>query len=155
MTRCHAAVMVNTEIRSEVQPRLVIERVDDAIAFYCATFGAELIERYVDATGVVVHAAIRIGTSIVTMAEEVKAWRLLGPTAIGGSPVLLHLTLHDPDAACARATERGGTVVIPLQDRPWGKREGRIRDPFGHLWILSRPIEVVSAEKIRDRVSRS
>jgi PhnB protein len=142
--------MVSTEVRSEIQPRLVIERVDDAIAFYRATFGAEPIERYVDASGVVVHAAIRIGTSIVTMAEEVKAWKLLGPSAIGGSPVLLHLTLHDPDAACARATERGGAVVVPIQDRPWGKREGRIRDPFGHLWILSCPIKAPSARRDPD-----
>jgi PhnB protein len=147
--------MVSIDVRIEVQARLVIERVDDAIAFYRATFGAELIERFVDGSGVVVHAAIRIGTSIVTMAEEVKAWTLLGPIAIGGSPVLLHLTLHDPDAVCARAVERGGAVVVPIQDRPWGKREGRIRDPFGHLWILSRPIEGVSAEEIQGRLSRS
>jgi PhnB protein len=148
--------MVSIDVRIEVQARLVIERVDDAIAFYHAAFGAELIERFVDASGVVVHAAIRIGTSIVTLAEELHAWKLLGPTAIGGSPVLLHLTLQDPDAVCARAVERGGAVVVPLQDRPWGKREGRIRDPFGHLWILSRPIEVVvSAEEIQGRLSRS
>jgi PhnB protein len=147
--------MVSTEVRIEVQPRLVIKRVDDAIAFYRATFGAELIERFVDTSGVVVHAAIRIGASILTMAEEVKAWTLLGPIAIGGSQVLLHLTLHDPDAICVRAVERGSTVVIPIQDRQWGKREGRIRDPFGHLWILSCSIEVVSGEEIQDRLSRS
>jgi uncharacterized glyoxalase superfamily protein PhnB len=78
--------MTNIENFVEVQPRLVIKRVDDAIAFYCAVFGAQLIERYVDSSGVVVHAAIRIGTSIVTMAEEVEAWKRLGPAAIGGSP---------------------------------------------------------------------
>ena len=37
----------------------------------------------------------------------------------------------------ARMTEHGGEVVIPIADRPYGKREGRIRDPFGHLWIVS------------------
>jgi PhnB protein len=133
----------------------VIERVDDAIAFYRAVFGAEPIERYVDSSGVVVHAAIRIGTWIATTAEEVKAWKLLGPTAIGGSPVLLHLTLPDPDAACARAIERGGAVVSPIQDRPWAKREGRVRDPFGHLWILSRPIETLTGNGIQGRLARS
>jgi catechol 2,3-dioxygenase-like lactoylglutathione lyase family enzyme len=92
--------MASTDVRIEVQPRLVIEHVDDAIAFYRAAFGAELIERYVDSSGVVVHAAVRIGTSIVTMAEEVKAWRLLGPTAIGGSPVCFtsHFMIRTPPA---------------------------------------------------------
>ncbi len=31
-------------------------------------------------------------------------------------------------------------VIIPIQDRPYGKREGRFRDPFGHLWILSQEL---------------
>jgi len=31
-------------------------------------------------------------------------------------------------------------VVVPNKDRPYGKREGRIRDPFGHLWILSQQV---------------
>lgn len=147
--------MAHAEILIEVQPRLVVERVDDAIAFYRFAFGAEQIERFVDASGVVVHAAIRIGASTLTMAEEVKAWKLLGPAAIGGSPVLLHLTLPDPDSACARMIERGGVVVIPLEDRPYGKREGRVRDPFGHLWILSRPIEALSGDEIQQRLVSS
>jgi PhnB protein len=147
--------MSQIEAAIEVQPRLVIERVDAAITFYRAAFGAEPMERYVDADGVVVHAAIRIGASVVTMTEEVKSWKLLGPVAIGGSPVLLHLTLPDPDAACARAVERGSTVVIPIADRPYGKREGRVRDPFGHLWILSRPIETLAPEQIQQRLACS
>jgi len=127
------------EIVPAIQPRLVLPRVDDAIRFYQASFGATLIEHFVDPNGVVVHAALLIGTSVVTMAEEVRSWKLLAPASIGGSPVLLHLRVADPDAACTRMIERGAEVVVPLEDRPWGRREGRVRDPWGHLWILSRP----------------
>ena len=144
--------MSNLETVTEIQPRLVIDRVDEAVAFYEAVFDAERIDRYVSGAGVVVHASVRIGVSTVTMAQEVKEWQLLGPTAVGGSPVLLHLTLSDPDAACARAVARGAVVVIPIEDRPYGKREGRIRDPFGHLWILSRPTEALSADEIARRL---
>jgi len=35
---------------------------------------------------------------------------------------------------------RKAEVVVPIEDRPYGKREGRLRDPFGHLWILSQQI---------------
>jgi PhnB protein len=125
--------MTHTDIKTEIHPRLVIARVDDAIGFYQAALGAELVERYVDSKGVVVHAAIRLGPSILSIAQEVEAWQLLGPTTIGGSPVLLHLTVPDPDAACSRMIARGAVVVIPIKDRPYGKREGRVRDPFGHL----------------------
>lgn len=31
-------------------------------------------------------------------------------------------------------------IVIPIKDRPYGKREGRLCDPFGHLWILSQQV---------------
>jgi uncharacterized glyoxalase superfamily protein PhnB len=31
-------------------------------------------------------------------------------------------------------------VVVPIKDRPYGKREGCIRDPFGHFWILSQQV---------------
>ncbi|SRR6266498_279748 len=127
------------EIVTAIQPRLVVPRVDEAVVFYQASFGAKLIEHVVDPNGVVVHAAILIGTSVVTMAEEVGAWRLLAPSSIGGSPVLLHLTVPDPDAASARMIENGAEVVVPIENRPWGRREGRVRDPWGHLWILSRP----------------
>jgi uncharacterized glyoxalase superfamily protein PhnB len=73
---------------------------------------------------------------------------------IGGSPVLIHLTLADPDAACARMVELGGEVIIPIKDRPYGKREGRVRDPFGHLWVLSRPTETLTNDEIQQRLAR-
>jgi PhnB protein len=143
----------NHEIETEIFPRLVIERVDEAIAFYQGVFLATLLDRFVDANGVVVHAAVQIGKSIVTMAEEMKAWKLLGPRSIGGSPVLLYLTLPDPDAACSRMLERGSEIIIPIEDRPYGKREGRVRDPFGHLWVLSRATESLSRDEIQRRLA--
>jgi PhnB protein len=83
---------------------------------------------------------VRVGLSVFSMTEQVSDWGLLAPTRMGGSPVLLHLTLPDPDDACARMVAHGGEVLIPIEDRFYGKREGRVRDPFGHLWILSRPL---------------
>jgi PhnB protein len=151
----HSPFMTSLETTIEVQPRLVIDQVDAAIAFYREVLGAQLVERFVDARGVVVHAAIRIGVSVVSIAQEMKSWQLLGPTAIGGSPVLIHVTLVDPDSVCARAVERGAQVVIPIADRPYGKREGRVRDPFGHLWVLSRPTEILSAEEIQLRLTNA
>ena len=39
--------------------------------------------------------------------------------------------------AFARLIVRGAHAI---KDRPYGTREGRIRDPFGHLWILSQQV---------------
>ncbi len=124
-----------------VTPRLVIEGVDAAIDYYSKTLGAIQIERYADDEERVVHAAIRIGDFIVSFAEQIEDWGLLGPGRLGGSPILLHLSVPDCDAVGARMVEHGAEVLIPIEDRFYGKREGRLRDPFGHLWIVSTPLD--------------
>ena len=143
--------MTNAPLPTELHPRLIVDGVDKAISFYQAAFGAELVERFV-MSGIVVHAAIRIGRSVVSMAEQVPDWKLLAPPTVGGSSVLLYVTLPDPDATCSRFVELGGEVVIAIKDRPYGKREGRVRDPFGHLWVLSRPIETLNNPEIQRRL---
>ena len=44
----------------------------------------------------------------------------------------------------------GATVVFPLQEF-CGERMGRVRDPFGHLWILTQRLEELSVEEIQKR----
>jgi uncharacterized glyoxalase superfamily protein PhnB len=133
-----SSAMTRPPVLTEVRPRLVVDRVDDAIAFHREGVAPKLMERFVDTDGVIVDAAVRVGQSVGSLAEEMKSWQLPGPAAILGSPVLLHLTVAEPDTVCTRMAERGGAVVIPIKERPYGKREGRARDSFGHLWALSR-----------------
>ena len=137
---------------SSLIPRLIIERVDDAIEFYTATLDAELVERYALPNGVVVHAALRLGRSTFSLAQRVDEWGLLPPDVIGGSPVLLRLEAHSPDAIASRMVERGARVTIEIKDRPYGKREGRVRDPFGHLWVLTATIEQLTPAEIERRL---
>src|SRR5262249_39445891 len=60
-------------------------------------------------------------------------------------------SVDDPDRSAQRMVAAGARLVIALADRPWGKREGRVADPSGHLWILSKTIEEVGEEDIRPR----
>ena len=135
-----------------LEPRLIVGDVDAALAFYRDAFGAERLERFTDQSGCVVHAAMRIGRSVFTMTEEVTAWGLSSPDASSGSGVLLHLTVPDPDGVTEKMLALGGQTVIAIEDRPYGKREGRVLDPFGHAWILSRTIEQLSDEEISKRL---
>ena len=52
----------------------------------------------------------------------------------------MQLDLDDCGAVAARMEAEGAEIVISIKDRPYGKREGRLRDPFGHLWILSQEL---------------
>ena len=52
----------------------------------------------------------------------------------------MEITTEDPDTLADRAVQAGGAVVFPVADQPYGARAGRVRDPFGHEWIVSTPI---------------
>ncbi len=135
-----------------ITPRLVVQGADEAIAFYRDVFGAELLERYAMPDGHVVHAALNIGNATISLAEERLEWGLLAPGTLGGSAVLLTLQRENPDATCEAAVAGGAEVRIPIADQFYGYREGRIADPFGHLWILSKLNEQLSQEEIGRRM---
>jgi len=140
---------------NNLYPRLIVGEPDKALEFYQRTLDAEIIERFTDREQRVVHAAFSVADAVVSVAQAVPEWGLIDPLRLGGSPCLLHLSVDDPDRSIARMTVSGGRLVIAVADRPWGKREGRVADPSGHLWILSRTIEDVSAEEIRRRLARN
>lgn len=122
---------------SPLAPRLVVSHGDDALAFYADAFDSEATDQaYAD--GRLVNGHVRIATTLVGVVEEHGGG--ISPTTLGGSPVILSLTVDDVDAAAERFVNAGGEVVIPIDDRPYGRRDGRLRDPFGHLWILGQSI---------------
>ena len=128
-------------------PRLIVNSAAEAIEFYQRVFGAEEIERYAAPGGKIVHAAISIRGALISLADADDNW--YPPENAAGYRVLLSLSCDDPDATAALAAEHGATIAIPVADRFYGRREGRIQDPFGHLWILSRPIAAPTAEEIQ------
>ncbi len=139
---------------STLHPRLVVADPDAALKFYQHALGAEIIERFTDNQNRVVHAAFSLDETLISLAQSVPEWGLLDPLALNGSPCLLHFTVSDPDRTAERMLSRGGKTIIDIADRPYGKREGRIADPFGHLWILSKTIENLAAEEISRRLKR-
>jgi PhnB protein len=99
--------------------------------------GAEQVLRATDPTGRAVAVVHRLGGSVFTVSPAVTEWGWHSPAEIGGSPVLIEAEFTDQDAVGERMVAQGGQVVVPIENRPYGKREGRIRDPFGHLWIIT------------------
>lgn len=117
-----------------VKPRLVVDGAARAIEWYVSVLGARELERYEDPSGKVVHAELEIGGSRLTLKDADGTDP--APPALGGTPVLLMLDVDDVDALAERMVEAGGEVVFPIADWEHG-RGGRIRDPFGHAWMIS------------------
>ncbi|MBA3780231.1 MAG: VOC family protein [Nocardioides sp.] len=118
-------------------PRLIVPDPDVASDYYQRALGAEPVLRAQDETGRVVAVSMTLGGSSLTLSPAVAEWGWLSPADLGGSPVLIEAEFDDQDAVGERMVADGGTVVVPIEDRPYGKREGRIKDPFGHLWIVT------------------
>ena len=137
--------MSTTVSFEDLHPRLVVRGAQDAIEFYRTALDAEVTEKLAEDTGRIVHARLDFGAFHLSLTEEVVEWSLLSPSSLGGSPLLLHLSCDDCDALAARMIEHGAETIIPIADRPYGKREGRLRDPFGHLWIPSTHLFEISS----------
>ncbi|MEL7371674.1 MAG: VOC family protein [Myxococcota bacterium] len=135
---------------SVLTPRLIVSSAIDAIAFYRAVFGAEELERYATPDGFVVHAMLSIRGACISLADARDGW--YPPAQSEGAPVLMTLTCEDPDAVAALAERHGAKILIPVGDQFYGHREGRIRDPFGHLWILSRLTKIMTPAEIQKQV---
>lgn len=114
--------------------KLVVEGADAAIGYYGEVFGATLVQRH-EAAGRVVFAELDLpGAETFTVKDADEFDR--DPLRIGGRGVLLTVVTADPDEVARRMVTAGGEVVFEVADQPYGARQGRVRDPFGHEWII-------------------
>lgn len=146
------------DIQPSVSPMLTVGDGAAAIDFYVKAFDAEELGRVPGPDGKkLYHAALRINGGLVMLNDdfpEMADGKSMTPTALGGSPVTIHLTVSDVDAKFQKAIDAGATVVMPLEDAFWGDRYGELRDPFGHLWSMGQPVREVSEAEIAEAVSQ-
>ncbi|MES2129797.1 MAG: VOC family protein [Pseudomonadota bacterium] len=131
-----------------VTPHLVVAGASDAIAFYKAAFGATEEARMPGPNGKLIHARVRIGDSAVMLVDESPDWGVLGPKAIGGSAVTIHLYVENVDAVYERAVAAGATGAMPPADMFWGDRYGMVVDPFGHKWSIATHIRDMTPQEM-------
>jgi PhnB protein len=117
-------------------PFLAVRDTDAAIAFYADAFGATVRER-LEAPGGVVVAVLEIEGRPLGVATENSDLGTPSPETAGATTVRVSLHVDDPDAAAARAVAAGATEMFPVADQPYGLRQGRVVDPFGHHWLIA------------------
>jgi len=132
-----------------VTPHLVCAGAAQAIEFYKKAFGAVEEARLPGPDGKLMHALIRIGDSQIMLADEMPEWGALGPKALKGSPVTIHLYVDDADAFAKRAAAAGAKITMPVDEMFWGDRYGKLEDPFGHQWSVGTHVRDVSPEEMQ------
>jgi uncharacterized glyoxalase superfamily protein PhnB len=132
-----------------VTPHLVCAGAAKAIDFYKKAFGAEETARLPGPDGRLMHAAVKIGDSTVMLVDEMPEWGSLGPTALKGSPVTIHLYVDDADKFVERAAKAGAKVTMPVSEQFWGDRYGKLEDPFGHHWSVATHVRDLTREEMQ------
>jgi PhnB protein len=140
-----------------VTPHLTIRDCDKALAFYEKAFGAEVLAKSAGPGGKVMHAQIKIGDSILMMADEFPEMGdapIKSPAALGGTSVTLNIYCPDADAWFERAVKAGAEPRMPPADMFWGDRYSQVRDPFGHSWAIATRVEDPTSEQLEERARK-
>jgi PhnB protein len=135
----------------EVFPYLCARGAAAAIDFYTRAFGAVETFRMADPSGRIGHAQLTFGPATVMLADEHPEFGIQSPLAFGGTGTTIHLHVKNVDEMTTKAVEAGATVLFGPMDQPHGERQCRLRDPFGHEWLLGHQVESVSREEMQRR----
>ena len=133
-------------------PYLVCRGAAKAIDFYTKAFGAEEMVRMPGPNGMIMHAEVKIGNSMLMLSDENAERGQLSPEAIGGTASSIMLYIEDVDAVFNRAVAAGAKPEMPPADMFWGDRMGNLVDPFGHKWAIATHKEDVSPEEMEKRM---
>ena len=131
-----------------ITAHIVVQGAERAAAFYRDAFGAEELSRIPTPDGRLMSVQLRIGDSVLHVADEFPEMGVLAPPTIGGTPVVLALDVADADGVFAQAMAAGAAVRQPLADMFWGDRHGQLEDPFGHRWNIAQHLRDVPHDEV-------
>ena len=138
---------------ASITPYLMLRGAAAAIDFYKHVFGATELLRVPMPENRIGHAEIKIGNSLIMLADECPERGAKSPQTIGGTAVGLHLYVENCDAVFAKAIAAGAKQIRPVENQFYGDRSGMFTDPFGHNWSVSTHVEDVSPEELKKRLA--
>jgi PhnB protein len=126
-----------------ITPYLVVDGAARLIDFLEEVFDAQEVERLAAPGDRIGHAEVRIGDSLVMLADSHGEREPL--------QMMLHVYVDDADAVYQRALAAGATSVQAPADQFYGDRSGGVKDAFGNLWWIATHIEDVPPAELKRR----
>ena len=115
-------------------------RAEPVITFLKRAFGAQELGKYASPDGVVHHAEIRVGDSVVEMGEPHGPHSKYEPM-----PAMFYVYVPDCDAVYRRALVAGAKSIQEPTDHPYGDRSGGVTDSFGNTWYIATHIKDIES----------
>ena len=126
-----------------VTPYLAVQGALRLIDFVKQAFDAQEIEHMNRPDGTIAHAEVRIGDSMVMIADAAPPWKPM--------PTGLYLYVNDTDATYQRAMQAGATSLMEPADQFYGDRNAGVEDPCGNYWWIATHKEDLSPEELARR----
>jgi PhnB protein len=120
---------------NSVNPYLHPRRAEPLIGFMKRAFGAQEVAKYASPDGVIVHAQVRVGDSVIEMGEAHDKY--------GSMPAMFYLYVPDSDALYRRALAAGAKSLHEPTDQPYGDRNSAVTDDFGNTWYFATHVKDV------------
>ena len=117
------------------------------LEFYKKAFGAIELWRINNPDGSVHVAAFSINGDTFRFHEESEDGRNVSPDKVGYTTVTIGLSVEDVHAVVAAAIATGATLLSPVIDYEYGFRQGEIKDPFGHHWLIEKQIDKMAFDE--------
>jgi PhnB protein len=106
------------------------------IVIYAKAFGAIELRRFANDDGSIHVAELSVDGAVFHLHEESLKSGSFDPGKYNGTTVTIGLFVPDVDAFMNRAKAAGAVEISAAQDYEYGYRQGQIRDPFGHHWLI-------------------
>ena len=136
----------------ELYAYLCVPDTQQAIHFYTQAFGAQELYRLTEPSGRIGHAELQMGPSAVLMlSDQFPEYGITAPPPEGLSGMVIHLHVDNCDEMGRQAVASGATMLSEPTDQFYGERSCKLRDPFGHTWLLGHSIEKVAPEEMQRR----
>ena len=133
-------------------PYLYIRGASRALDFYRSAFGARETLRIEGPDQSIGHAEVKIGDSVLMLADEFPDRNVVGPQTLKGTSGSILLYVPNVDEVVERAVANGALLERPLTNQFYGDRNATVVDPFGHKWTIATHVEDVSEEEMRRRM---
>lgn len=121
-------------------PQLFIRKGVTDISFYEKAFGAVELRKFTNDDGSYHVAELFINGCLFHLHEEKPEAGQFTPERINGTTTLTGLFVEDVDTVMNKAVAAGATLISPAQSYDYGYRQGEIKDPFGHCWLIEMKI---------------
>jgi len=129
----------------DVNPGVSLKDASSFLDFVAKSYGAQIIEKHANPAGIVGHAKIRLGDTVLEVSEAHGQW--------GPKPVALHYYLEDCDEQFNQAVAAGAKILQPMADAFYGDRAGSLLDAWGNHWYIAKHTEDLTPDEIAARAA--